>query len=228
MTLDELKLKLEENNIPCNDEQLKLLKDYMDYILTINQEVNLTAITNEEDFISKMIFDSALPLRLTDFNNKKVLDIGTGAGYPGTVIDILTNADVTLLDSTRKKLDVISYFPNRKFKVVCARAEEYIKEHREEYDIVIARAVADLKILLELAVPFVKVGGYFIAMKGRDYLGELYESTITSTKLKVKYIKSDRVKLEQGEIRGNILFQKREATDKKYPRAYSQIIKKPL
>ena len=228
MTFLELKELLSQANIEVNDDTLTMLEEYMNHILMMNENINLTAIKDKDEYIEKMIYDSALPLRLLDFNNKKVLDIGTGAGYPGTVIATLTNAEVDLLDSTAKKLKVIEAFPKKKFHTINARSEDYVKEHREEYDIVIARAVSSLPILLELAIPFLKVGGHFIALKGKEALEEIRLSKNALKKLNAEIVKLDEITLPSGETRINILIKKIDKTNTRYPRPYSDIKNKHL
>ena len=229
MTLKELQTFLAIKGINCGDEEASLLESYMFYILSKNRSINLTAINDKDEFMSKMLFDSALPLLLTNFNDKKVLDIGTGAGFPGVVINLLSTADVSLLDSTMKKLKVINGFKDKFFfHTINARAEDYAKEHVEEYDIVIARAVADLSVLLEIAMPLVKVGGYFIAMKGKDAKKEIKKASNAFEKLNCSIAKIDENTLPTGDTRINILIKKDKATPKRYPRAYTEIKKNPL
>ena len=228
MTLKEFQTLLAIKGINCGDEEASLLESYMFYILDKNEKVNLTAITDKNEFMSKMLFDSALPLLLTNFNDKKVLDVGTGAGFPGIVINLLSTADVSLLDSTKKKLTVIDGFKNKFFHTVNARAEEYAKTHREEYDIVIARAVSDLSILLELCAPLTKVGGNIVAMKGPEAYNELEKAKNAMKKLGVSVAKVDENILPTGDTRVNILFKKDISTPKRYPRDYKEIKAKPL
>lgn len=228
MTILELKNKLIELGIDVKDDALDLLEKYMHYILKMNEEINLTAIKNEDDFVSHMIYDSVIPLSLLDFNNKKVLDIGTGGGYPGTVIATLTSAEVDLLDSTNKKLKIIEAFPDKEFRCINARSEEYAKEHREEYDIVTARAVASLPILLELALPLLKVGGYFVALKGKEGEEEIKASKNALKKLNAKVEKVDETSLPNGDVRINIIIKKIDKTNTRYPRSYSDIKNKHL
>lgn len=228
MTLLELKSMLSLNNIEVDDDSLRLLEKYMFYILEKNEHINLTAIKDVDSYMSLMIFDSALPLRLLDFNDKKVLDIGTGAGYPGTVLATLSTAHVDLLDSTKKKLDVIKNYPDQDFNVINIRAEDYAQSHREEYDVVVARAVSDLPIILELGIPFLKVGGYLVAMKGKDAEEEIKRSKNALKKLNAIIEKMDKVILPTGETRINILIKKLDKTNEKYPRNYNIIKNKPL
>ena len=228
MTLKELQTLLAIKGITCGEEEASLLESYMFYVLDKNEKVNLTAIKDKNEFMSKMIFDSALPLLLTDFNDKKVLDIGTGAGFPGSVINILSTADVSLLDSTAKKTKVIDGFKNKFFHTINARAEEYARLHHNEYDIVIARAVADLSILLELAIPLLKVGGYFIAMKGPEAYNEIEKSCHALRKLNCSVVKTDEHTLPTGDKRVNILIRKDKDNSLRYPRNYKEIKERPL
>ena len=228
MTILELGNLLTEYGINHDSSSLSLLEKYMDYILEKNKDINLTAIKDRDEFMMRMILDSALPLRLTNFNDAKVLDIGTGAGYPGTVIATLTSAQVDMLDSTNKKLNVINEFKDKEFHTIHARAEEYIVSHREEYDIVTARAVASLSILLELAIPYLKVGGYFVALKGKEAEEEIKEAKNAFKKLNAEIVSFDKVTLPGGESRINILIKKKDTTNIKYPRQYNKIKRKPL
>lgn len=224
----DLKTLLDLKGIKCSDLQANSLEDYMLYILKKNEEVNLTAIKDPDEFKIRMIFDSALPLKLISFDNKKVLDIGTGAGYPGTVIATLSEAKVTMIDSTSKKLDVINDYKGRDYYTVHTRAEKYVLTHRNAFDIVIARAVAELPILLELALPLTKVGGYFVAMKGKEAEAEIEKSKKALIKLHAHIEKTQEVILPTGEKRINILVKKDEETPKKFPREYKEIKANPL
>ena len=165
---------------------------------------------------------------LTDFKGKKIIDVGTGAGFPGMVISLLLGTDVDLLDSTNKKLNVINDFGNELVHTINERVEEYSKKHRENYDIVIARAVAPLNILSELCLPLVKVGGYFIAMKGSDGEAELDLASKAIDKLGGKLVKTDKHSLPNGDIRINFLIRKDKVTNEKYPRSFGEIKNKPL
>ena len=229
MNRQELKKQLELLNIKNVDE----LESLMDDTLTTNEKFNLTAITDKEKFRELMILDSLIPLSFYDFNNKKVLDIGTGAGYPGLPLAISSSGKFTLLDSTKKKIDHINEYVKEhntyNVKGVNARAEEFVKSHREEFDIVIARAVSSLNILLELAIPFVKVGGVFIAMKGSKGKEELDESKKALKLLDSEVLSINESKLpESGEERINIVIRKNKVTNIKYPREYKDIVNKPL
>ena len=228
MESNELLNLLKIKGIETDDAHVLLLNKYRDYILEKNKDINLTAITDIDSFDEKMIFDSALPLVLTDFRNKKIIDVGTGAGFPGMVLSILLDQDVDVLDSTNKKLKVIDEFGNSHVHTHNARVEEFVLAHRESYDIVIARAVAPLPILLELCLPLVKVGGQFIAMKGSDAKQEVEISKGAIKKMGGFLSKTDEQTLPNGDIRINLLFNKLKPTNKKYPRSFGEIKNKPL
>lgn len=230
MNKEELKQELDILGFANKIELLeKLQKD----TLETNEKFNLTAIKDESKFRELMIFDSLLPTGLIDFSKKKVIDIGTGAGYPGLPLAICTSGEFTLLDSTKKKVDHINEFVEtnniNNVKAINFRAEDYARAHRNEYDIAIARAVSSLNILLELIVPLIKVGGYFIAMKGSKGFEEIEEAKNAIKELDVEVIEIQEEELpESKEKRINILFQKKKETKNKYPRIYKDIINKPL
>lgn len=234
MNLEALKVKLWESGLPYNDEAIKKLDLVMNLTLETNEKFNLTAITNKEEFVEKMIFDSALGVRDIDLNNKKVLDFGSGAGFPGLVIAILfPTANVYLLDATKKKtdylLEVVKQVNLTNVIVINARGEEYANGHREEFDLVIARAVAPLSILLEICVPLTKVGCEFIAMKGKTGLEEFEKAASAIKKLGVELKNAMEEELpDSKETRFNLVFLKKTLTIKKYPRMYKEIVDKPL
>ena len=229
MTNEQLEIELKKYNLNCIDE----LESLMDDTLLTNEKFNLTAIKDKEKFRELMILDSLLPLSFINLDNKKVLDIGTGAGYPGLPLAIASKGEFTLLDSTKKKIDyIIDYVSTHNIKNVTAvssRAEDYVKDHREEFDVVIARAVSSLNVLLELALPFVKVGGVFIAMKGKQGEEEISQSKRALALLGGEIASINKSILpESGEERINIVITKNKETNKKYPRMYKDIINKPL
>ena len=233
MNKEELIKELSKRGITCSNDIASQLIDYTQYILNWNEKVNLTAIKDEETFLEKMVFDSALGLTDLDLSNKKALDIGTGAGFPGVVLYLLNpQMDITLLDSTTKKIKILEDYAMQKgykYHTISARAEEYTKEHREQFDYVFARAVAPLNILLELALPLLKVGGTFIAMKGPGAEEEIAESQNALKKLnaRVGKIVID-ILPESKEVRNIVHIIKVKETNKKYPRDYKDIKKLPL
>lgn len=228
MTKQELVVELEKLNL--DSSKVDKLEEYMLATLKANESFNLTAIKDENKFRELMILDSAYPLKCFDFSDKKVIDIGTGAGYPGMVLATLSSGEFTLLDSTKKKIDFISNYATEhgyfNVKTVVDRAENYAKKHREEFDFAVARAVAELPILIELIIPLLKVGGYFIALKGSKGLEELNKSKKVLSNLGAEVELIDEYELpESKEKRINIIIKKIKKTNLKYPRPYNEIIK---
>jgi len=227
--LDELNLR----NIPCDELQADQLEKFMRHILSWNEKFNLTAIKDEESFWEKMIFDSAIALTDLDLTDKKVIDVGTGAGFPGVIIYLLNpKMDLTLLDSTGKKIELLKEYAKEngyKYDTVTARAEDYAKVHREQYDYVIARAVAPLVILLELCIPLLKEGGTFIAMKGPNLEEEFAVCKKAFKQLNCHIHKIIEDELPESSMKRNIIYiTKDKVTPKKFPREYKDIKKLPL
>lgn len=226
--------ELKKIDIIVTHNQINKFKIYYEYLIEYNKHTNLTSITTKEDVYLKHFYDSCLLTKTIDFNNiDTMLDIGCGAGFPGIVIKILfPTIKLTLLDSNNKKtkfcesLSTLLELDN--VEIVNKRAEEYIIEKREYFDIVSARAVKNLPVLIELSIPYVKQNGYFIAMKS-DYEEELNNSKNGIKVLGAEYIKTININLPNNTgIRNFILIKKINKTNPKYPRNYSQIIKKPL
>lgn len=225
---------LEKLNIHLTDLQKEQFNKYYEYLIEYNTHTNVTSITEKKDVYLKHFYDSILLSQSTEFNNfDSMLDIGCGAGFPGMVLKIIyPHLKLTLLDSNNKKTifckNLINILNVENVTVINNRAEEYIKEKRESFDLVTARAVKNLPILIELSIPYVKVNGCFIAMKS-DYKEELNSSLKGINILGGKYIETKNINLPNNEgIRNFIIIKKENNTDKKYPRLYNQIIKKPL
>ena len=232
MTKEQLKLELKNLGVSCDVDKLEEL---MAFTLAANEKFNLTAIKDEDKFRELMILDSLVPCSLLgELSNKTILDIGTGAGFPGLPIALANlTARLTLLDSTKKKIDHINgYISSHNINNVIAihgRAEELITNKRESFDYVIARAVSSLNILLEICLPFVKVGGTFIAMKGAKANEEIEQSKRALALLGAEIVSINRFVLPiSGEVRYNVLIKKTKQTNKKYPREYKDIVNKPL
>ena len=205
-------------------------KIYEQMLIETNKKFNLTSIDDPKEIRIKHFEDS---LTIKSYINKgiKVLDIGSGAGFPGIPLRIEKDFDLTLIDSVNKKVnfmnEVIEKLNLEKAKAVHVRAEDYAKDHREEFDMVISRAVANLSTLSEYALPFLKVGGIFIAMKGPK-AEEEYEQAQNALKiLGGELINIDTFDL-YGNTRKNILIKKVRSTKKKYPRGKNQAKKNPL
>ena len=195
--------------------------------------MNLTGITEKKDFYLKHFYDSLTINKIIDLNNIETLcDIGSGAGFPGIVIKILfPKIKVTLIDSLNKRIlflnEVINKLDLKEIETICMRAEEYAKENEEKYDLVTARAVASLNILLECSIKLVKKNKYFIAMKGTSK----EEINIKKIENELKIIKEKEINFflpNENSERKLIEFKKIDKTPKKYPRTYSEIKSKPL
>lgn len=225
--------ELDKRLIKCSETQITQLWDFMDHVLKTNELFNLTSIKEEEAFVEKMIFDSALLFSNQDFADQDILDIGSGAGFPSVVLAILSpSSHIYALDSTAKKVNFIKEYAEKNhlnITTISARAEDYAQDHREQFSFITARAVASLRVLLELAVPMLKVGGHFIAMKGPGFEQEINESTGTFKTLRciVDYIYED-VLPESGENRSLVFVKKTGETSKKYPRTFAEIKNKAL
>ena len=233
MTKEEFYKELEKLGITLNDIQKQQLETYKEYLIEYNKHTNLTRIIDEKDIYLKHFYDSLTIVKYVDLTNKNtLLDIGTGAGFPGMVLKIVyPNLDVTLLDSNNKKvtfLKLLSEKLNIKVNAIQSRSEEYIKEKREYFDVVVSRAMANLRVLLELSIPYVKVNGNFIAMKA-NATDELKEAVNTHEKLGAKLSSINEFELiKENSKRTIIIYDKISNTDQKYPRKYDIIIKKTI
>ena len=226
--------ELNKLGIILTNIQKEQLSKYYEYLIEYNSHTNVTSITEKNDVYLKHFYDSILLSQTIDFNKiEKMLDIGCGAGFPGLVLKIIfPHIHLTLLDSNNKKTtfckNLIDIINVENVEVINKRAEEYINEKREFYDLVTARAVKNLPVLNELSIPFVKENGYFIAMKS-DYQEELENSQNGIKILGGKYLGTKNINLPNNEgYRNFIIIKKQNKTDKKYPRVYNQILKKPL
>ena len=217
------------------DENLKnQLVSYMELTLKANESFNLTANDTKESFMIKNIIDSLLIVKNLDLDEKNILDLGSGAGLPGIPLAIYyKNTNFTLLEPLTKRANFLKEIAQKlglkNVKVVNERAEIFIKNARESYDFVTSRAVSRLNILLELSIPFLKVGGKLIAYKGINYQEEINESKNALDLLSSKIIAIEEKNLVQiNEKRYNIFIQKNQKTSQKYPREYRLIKKKAL
>ena len=211
MNREEFYKELEKINIVLNDIKKEQLEKYCNFLIEYNKHTNLTAIKEKKDIYLKHFYDSLTLTKVYKIANESILDIGTGAGFPGMVLKIVyPDIKLTLLDSNNKKTkfleELIKILNVDNVTIINKRAEEYIKEKREYFDIVTSRAVSDLTILSELSLPFVKTNGYYIPLKGSNI------EEINNGKYSIKIL----------------LIKKMDKTPSKYPRLYSQIIKNPL
>ena len=220
--------------IKIDENQKNQLVSYMELTLKANESFNLTANDTKESFMIKNIIDSLLIVKNLDLDGKNILDLGSGAGLPGIPLAIYyKNTNFTLLEPLTKRANFLKEIAQKlglkNVKVVNDRAEIFIKNARESYDFVTSRAVSRLNILLELSIPFLKVGGKLIAYKGINYQEEINESKNALDLLSSKIIAIEEENLVQiNEKRYNIFIQKNQKTSKKYPREYRLIKKKAL
>lgn len=208
---------------------------YMNTLLEWNKNVNLTAITDVREIIEKHFIDSLTVLKYIK-SGDKVIDVGTGAGFPGIPLAICKkDASFTLLDSLNKRinfLDVVKEEINlNNVENLHGRAEDYGKniKYREMYDMAVSRAVAPLNILLELLIPFVKIGGMCVCMKGPNVSEEMKDIENICGLLGARYIETKNIKLIDGKLDRNIVIIKKVAnTEAKYPRKAGIPAKQPL
>lgn len=226
--------ELKKLGITLQEEQLKKLEIYCDYLLEVNKYTNLTAIKEKEQVYLKHFYDSLTIVKSCDLTNiHNLIDIGTGAGFPGMVIKIVfPNIEITLLDANNKKIkfleDLIKKLQLTKINLYHGRAENFCKENREKFDIVTGRAVSNMTILSELCLPLTKINGYFIALKGSNE-EEIEDSFYAIKELGGKIEKIDKFLLPIEESGRNIIkIKKIKMTPKKYPRRYEKIVKSPL
>ena len=203
---------------------------YSDYLNEVNSHTNLTSITDPEEIKIKHFEDSLSVLTYIKEGNK-VLDIGAGAGFPGIPLRIEKNFDLTLVDSVNKKVnfmnEVIDKLDLSNARAIHTRAEDFAKENRESFDVVVSRAVANMATLSELCLPFLKVGGIFIALKGPKADEEL-EAAQNAIKILGGQVKEiERFKIDDND-RVNIIVEKIHPTKKKYPRGKNLPKKNPL
>lgn len=220
--------------IKIDENQKNQLVSYMELTLKANESFNLTANDTKESFMIKNIIDSLLIVKNLDLDGKNILDLGSGAGLPGIPLAIYyKNTNFTLLEPLTKRANFLKEIAQKlglkNVKVVNERAEIFIKNARESFDFVTSRAVSRLNILLELSIPFLKVGGKLIAYKGINYQEEINESKNALDLLSSKIIAIEEENLVQiNEKRYNIFIQKNQKTSQKYPREYRLIKKKAL
>lgn len=216
-------------DINTNDDQLEKFKSYYEFMIDYNKTTNLTSITEKKEVCIKHFLDSLLVAKSVELKGK-VIDIGTGAGFPGIPLKIINESiDLYLLDSSEKKINFLkrlSKILNLKYECINSRAEELSEEYREKFDLCVSRAVASLDILSEICIPFVNVGGFFVSMKGPSFEEEIELSKRKIVELGAEIIKIDKFILpENYGTRYLICIKKIKDTPKKYPRQYSKIKK---
>lgn len=231
MTETQFVQALEKLDIRLDSHQIEQFKKYMALLMEWNQKMNLTAITEEEEIWEKHFYDSIVPFIHWPLHS--LCDVGSGAGFPGIPLKIVfPDCSIVLLEPLQKRCrfleEVIKELGLENIQVANARAEDFVKENRERFDVVTARAVAKLSILLELCAPLLKVGGVFVALKGKNGEEEVKQAQLAIRTLGMRLEKEDTIVLEEEATRINLYFKKIKPTLKKYPRIYGQIKKNPL
>lgn len=226
---NELNLKIDDNQI---DEFLK----YKQLLLEWNEKINLTAITDDKEIILKHFVDCLTVCKFIDFNNKTFIDVGTGAGFPALPIKIFCKSSApTLLDSLNKRINFLKTVGNelnlQNITYIHSRAEDAGQDisFREKYDFCVSRAVANLSVLAEFDLPFVKVGGYFIALKGPLLDNEIIDANKAITTLGGIIEKVETIKIPFTDIEHKLVFIKKlRQTPKQYPRKAGKVSRNPI
>jgi 16S rRNA (guanine527-N7)-methyltransferase len=223
--------------ISLSDYQVEQFMKYKDLLKEWNEKINLTAITDDMEIVKKHFIDSISIVKSEVFKDgMSVIDVGTGAGFPGIPLKIIMpGVKVLLLDSLNKRInylnEVIKELKLEGIETIHARAEELSTKpnYREKFDIATARAVANFSVLSEYCIPYVAPGGYFIAMKGPSIDEELTAGKSAIGTLGGKFVKIITTEISGEEFKHNIVVvEKVKNTEPKYPRKYAQIEKKPI
>ena len=231
MNVEEFIKACNELNIELDDNKLNNLNIYKEYLKEYNSHTNLTTITEDEDIYLKHFYDSLTIVKAIDLNTVSTLiDVGTGAGFPGMVLKIVyPHLNVTLIDSNNKKTTFLSNLKDKlqldNLNIINERSEDYAHKHIDEYDVVTSRAVANLRVLTELCLPMVKVGGKFIPLKA-TVEEEIKEADKIINTLNGKLSNKITFNLPKEEsIRNILVIDKLDKTPKGYPRNYGKIKK---
>ncbi|MBP1890799.1 16S rRNA (guanine527-N7)-methyltransferase [Clostridium moniliforme] len=232
-----MKTAADEVNIEFNEDIYNKFIKYMRLVQEWNEKINLTAIIEDEEFVKKHFIDCIKAFKSDELKNAKtVIDVGTGAGFPGLPIAILReDIQVTLLDSLNKRINflniVIRELGLKNVKTIHSRAEDGArnKELREKFDIATSRAVANMAVLSEFCLPYVKVSGYFVALKGPAIEEELENSKKALEVLGGNLLRVDKTLIEDTDLNHNIVIVKKiKSCPKTYPRKAGTVTKKPI
>lgn len=232
MTKQEFIDKLASNGLMLSDRQIDQFDLYANFLKEYNEKINLTAITKYEEVLDRHFYDSLL----LSFDIKlagTLVDVGTGAGFPGVVLKIAyPDLRVILIEPIKKRCvflnELIEKLGLKGIEVINTRGEDYSLMHREEYDYLTARAVSNLNILIEVCGALVKKGGYFIALRGLSGESEIEEAKSAFDQMNFECEKVIKHTLSDGSLRVIGLIKKVGATPKKLPRKYSIIKQRPL
>jgi len=226
-SLDRAKSILASYGISLNAEKLGLIVEYL--LLLLEAPMNLSGVRDFEEAVHKHVADVLLPMNTL---RGSLLDVGTGGGIVGVMLSIVHPVKAVLVDSSKKKTNwlkiIVEKLELKNVEVICSRVESLGKDYREKFDHVTARAVAPLRILLELCVPFCKVGGSLLLYKGPNWIEEMKDAENALKILKVQFEEKIEYELLTGEKRVFLKMRKLEPTDPIYPRETKKIIKRPL
>jgi len=220
-----------------NEKKYNQFMEYKALIKEWNEKVNLTAIKEDEEIVKKHFIDSMKVFKFDELKSaKNIIDIGTGGGFPGIPMKIIKpEINIVLLDSLNKRIkflnEVIKSLDLKDIKAIHGRAEDFAqeKQYREKFDVAVSRAVANLTVLSEYCIPYVKVGGYFVAMKGPAVEEEIKVSKNAIRMLGGRIEHIEKVQIEDSDLNHNLVIIKKIAeTHKKYPRKAGIVAKEPL
>ncbi|GCD09434.1 16S rRNA (guanine(527)-N(7))-methyltransferase RsmG [Clostridium tagluense] len=220
-----------------NEKKYEQFMRYKDLIQEWNEKVNLTAIKEDEEIVKKHFIDSIKVFKFKELKSaKNIIDIGTGGGFPGIPMKIIKpEINIVLLDSLNKRInflnEVIKELQLKNIKAIHGRAEDFAQEaqYREKFDVAVSRAVANLTVLSEFCIPYVKVGGYFVAMKGPAVEEEIKSSKNAIRMLGGHIEHIEKVQIEDSDFNHNlVIIRKIAQTHKKYPRKAGMVTKNPL
>ena len=228
----EMELKDLNKIVKMSDEQLSQFDSYARFLVEYNEKINLTAITEYSEIVEKHFYDSLLLSKYRKMEGTLV-DVGTGAGFPGVVLKIAyPELKVKLIEPLHKRCvflnELIERLDLKDIEVLNVRAEDYSKNHREAFDFVTARAVTNLNALIELCGAMVKLDGCFIALRGKDGLSEIENAAFAINSMGFEVEDTFNDSLSDGSLRVISFFRKRRKTSNKYPRSYSLIKKGPI
>ncbi len=221
-----------DNGLELTEHQIEQYEVYAKTLKEWNEKMNLTAITEFEEVLDKHFYDSLLPSFSASLKGT-LCDVGSGAGFPSIPLKIAyPELKIVIVEPLGKRVtflkEVVRVLGLEQVECINARAEDIAKEKRECFDVVTARAVANLRMLSELCIPLVKKDGLFLAMKGSNGLEEDKEATHALHVLGCKLEKSEERHLNDGSTRVNLFYRKVKATPVQYPRQFAKIKKNPL
>lgn len=232
MKLDEFIETCSKQGLELTENQIQQFCRYAELLKEWNEKMNLTAIVEFEEVLDKHFYDSLLPSFTTSITGH-LCDVGSGAGFPSIPLKIAyPELEITILEPLKKRVTFLETVKQELnlTKVHCldVRAEDYAMKNRETFDVVTARAVANLNMLAELCIPLVKKEGLFLAMKGANGMEEYKNALSATTKLGCELIKEETRTLNDGSSRINLFYRKVKSTPLQYPRMFAKIKKSPL